>query len=275
MYKPLFFILALCLAFPGLALAQSSPSQTEPHSHIGLLWGFQHSQAQDLVYSPMVYQGQTLLALQLFYHRRSAKGMHAVRVSFDQTSVEGSDLHTFPFFNRFIERQASTSSSLHLSYTYGRELIKRGKTHLLLGGLLDNQLHALEYNYAESSDIGYLLAYALGVWLRGEYQIDDTQYIHAEASFPVLSFVTRPPYAIVDNKNIQSSKSAFFQIHERGTFNILSGLIQPNVQVAYNRSLSDRFLATFAYTFTYTRATEPLPLSVIQNRFSAGLAFSL
>ncbi len=258
------------------AMGQSQEVKTSGENFrrntLGLSLGFHHSQTQDLVYSPLIYDGQSVLAIELFYQRRSKKGLHLLKVAFDRISVESTDLLTFPFFGSPITRQSSTASFLNLQYGYAREIMEKESINLLLGGLLDNQIHAVEYNFAESDDIGYLIAYTLAVWLRGEYRINQTQSVNLETSFPLVYFLSRPPYAIVDNEEIQST-NGFSYIHERGEWHALSGFVKLHLLLSYSRSLSSKFDLLLSYQFDYLRATEPLKLSVVKNGFDVGLAY--
>jgi len=239
---------------------------------LGLSLGFHHSRSQDLLFSPLIYDGQSLLAIELFYQRRSQKGLHLLTVAFDRISVESTELLTFPFFGSPITRQSSTASFLNLQYGYARESMQKERINLLLGGMLDNQIHAVEYNFAESDDTGYLISYALAVWLRGEYRINQTQSLKVETSFPLVYFLSRPPYAIVDNEEIQSN-NGFSYIHERGEWHALSGFLKLHLLLGYSRSLSSKFDLLLLYQFDYLRATEPLKLSVVKNGFNLGIAF--
>lgn len=146
------------------------------------------------------------------------------------------------------------------------------KMNLLIGGMLDNQIHLLEYKFAEYEEEGYLLAYSLAIWLRGEFRINQTQSLNFETSFPVVYFLSRPPYAIVDNEGIQSN-NGFTHVHGRGKLHALSGFTKLHLLLSYNRSLSSKLDLLLAYQFDYIRATEPLKLSVVKNGFDLGVAF--
>jgi len=157
-------------------------------------------------------------------------------------------------------------------YGYAREIMQKEKVNLLLGGMLDSQIHAVEYNFAESGDTGYLISYAFAVWLRGEYRINQTQSLNLEASFPLVYFLSRPPYAIVDNEEIQSN-NGFSYVNERGEWHALSGFLKLHLLLSYSRSLSSKFDLLLSYQFDYLRATEPLKFTVVKNGFDLGLAF--
>ncbi len=276
MNRIVFAILAFIFTSLPMAIGQpreaKTPESDLKRNTLGLSFGFHHSQSQDLVYSPLIYDGQSLLAIELFYQRRSQKALHLLTVGFDRMSVESTDLLTFPFFGSSITRQSSTASFFNLQYGYAREIMQKEKINLLLGGMIDNQIHAVEYNFAESDDTGYLISYALAVWLRSEYRINQTQSLNLETSFPLVYFLSRPPYAIVDNEEIQSN-NGFSHVHERGEWHALSGFLKLHLLLSYNRSLSSKFDLLASYQFDYLRATEPVELSVVKNGFDLGLAF--
>jgi len=264
----------------GLSMAFGQPQEAKPlevrskksQNTLGLSLGFHHSQSQDLLFSPLIYDGQSLLAIELFYQRRSQKALHLLKVAFDRISVESTAALTFPFFGSPVTRQSSTASFLNLQYGYAREILQKESINLLLGGMLDNQIHAVEYNFAESDDTGYFISYALAVWLRGEYRINQKQSLNLETSFPLVYFLSRPPYAIVDNEEIQSN-GGLKHVHKRGEWHALSGFIKLHLLLSYSQSLSSKFDLLLSYQFDYLRATEPLKLAVVKNGFDLGLAF--
>ena len=268
-----FFIAGLSMAFGQPQDAKSPELRSKKSQNtLGLSLGLHHSQNQDLLFSPLTYDGQSLLAIELFYQRRSQKGLHLLRVAFDRMSVESTGPLTFPFFDAPITRQSSTASFLNLKYGYAREAMHNEKMNLLIGGMLDNQIHLLEYKFAEYEEEGYLLAYSLAIWLRGEFRINQTQSLNFETSFPLVYFLSRPPYAIVDNEGIQSN-NGFTHVHGRGKLHALSGFTKLQLLLSYNRSLSSKLDLLLAYQFDYIRATEPLKLSVVKNGFDLGVAF--
>lgn len=271
-----FALIVFVFAGLNLAIGQSQKVKTLDtdwkRNTLGISLGLHHSQTQDLLFSPLIYDGQSLLAVELAYQRRSEKTLHLLSVVFDNISVESTDARTFPFFNMPITRQSSTASFLNLKYGYAREIMHKERIDLLLGGMLDNQIHVVEYKFAEFEDEGYLISYALAVWLRGEYRINRIQSLNLETSFPLAYFLSRPPYAIVDNEEIQSN-NGFSYVHERGAWHALSGFLKLHLLLSYSRSLSSKFDLLLSYQFDYLRATEPLKLSVVKNGFDLALAF--
>ena len=177
------FLLLVAFFIAGLSMTFSQPLEAKPpelrskksQNKLGLSLGLHHSQNQDLLFSHLIYDGQSLLAIELTYERRSAKAIHLMRVAFDKISVASTDGLTFPFFDAPVTRQSSTASFLNLKYGYAREAVRNEKMNLLVGGMLDNQIHLLEYKFAEYEDEGYLVAYSLAIWLRGEFRINQTQ----------------------------------------------------------------------------------------------------
>ena len=271
-----FALIVFVFAGLNLAIGQSQKVKTLDtdwkRNTFGISLGLHHSQTQDLLFSPLIYDGQSLLAVELAYQRRSEKTLHLLSVVFDNISVESTDALTFPFFNMPITRQSSTASFLNLKYGYAREIMHKEKIDLLLGGMLDNQIHVVEYKFAEFEDEGYLISYALAVWLRGEYRINRIQSLNLETSFPLAYFLSRPPYSIVDNEEIQSN-SGFSHVHKRGEWHVLSGFVKLHLLLSYARELSSRIDFLLSYRFDYLKATEPLKISVVKNGFDVGIAF--
>ena len=268
------FILIGLTTTPGQSQEMKPPElrSEKRQNQLGIKLGFHRSQTQDLLFSPLIYDGQSLAAIELSYQRRSQKALHLLRVAFDRISVESTELLTFPFFPT-ITRQSSTASFFNLKYGYAREIMHKDKINLLLGGMLDNQIHLLEYRLAEYEDEGYLISYALAVWLRGEYRLNQTQSLNIETSFPLVYFLSRPPYAVVDNEGIQTD-SGFSHVHKRGEWHALSGFLKLHLLLSYSRELSSRLDFLLSYQFDYLKATEPQKLALVKNGLDVGLAFN-
>jgi len=86
------------------------------------------------------------------------------------------------------------------------------------------------------------------------------------------TFLAVPPYAIVDNEEIQSN-SGFSHVHKRGEWHVLSGFVKLHLLLSYARELSSRIDFLLSYRFDYLKATEPLRISVVKNGFDVGIAF--
>ena len=136
-----------------------------------------------------------------------------------------------------------------------------------------SQAHLIQYFFGTSDDDGYILAHSLSYFMRGEYQIDEKQTLFLETSFPLLSFVARPTYAIVDNNEIQTERSDLGFIHEIGQWKGPGKLVKIQFALDYRRNLSPRTDLILGYQFRYLKYNEPLKISIIKNGFDFSLNF--
>jgi len=239
---------------------------------IGLRLGYRGNKSQDLVYSPMIYKGGAL-GVSISYQRNTRNGFHILRLSYDQAKVESSELITFPVSGGSITRESSTATFINIQYGYGRQVLQKSPYKLAIGGILDSQAHLTDYLFGLSDDTGYILAYSLSYFMRGEYLLDDKQSFLLEASFPLLSFVVRPTYAIVDNNEIQNEGSDLGYIHGNGQLEGPGQYVKLLFVVDYKRTLSPRTDLIVGYQFQYLKNNDPLRISLVKNSIDVGLNF--
>jgi hypothetical protein len=266
------FLLAVTLGQDALYAQTSDPGI---RSQLSLGLGVHETRVQDLLFSPLIYDGLGAMGLELSYERQNATSLHHASAAFDQTSVESGNSLTFPFFGSPVTRQASSATFFLLKYGYARRVVNRSRLGLYLGGLLDHQVHVLEYRLAEYEDEGYLLSYALSVWLRADYRIDNSHSVQMETSFPLAYFLSRPPFAIVDNEGIQTTQNGYFYAHKRGTWGAFGGYTKWYLRARYTRALSTGFDLGVSYELAYVTASDPQKLAVLRNGLQASLALNL
>ena len=260
------FLLDVAVAFG------QSPTNEGWRNKVGIQLGLHANRTQDLSFSPMIYSGTSLSALTVAYRHQSKNGLHVASLGFEDVSVESADQLTFPFFGRSISRQASSALSVNILYGYGHSVLAKPKSMLWIGGLLDAHTQVVEFNYAESVDEGYLVSYAFSIWGRGEYRLNQRQVAGVQVSFPLVHFVSRPPYALVDNEEIQSTSSDFAHIHSRGKVQAFSGFTKLNLAVDYALALSSAFDLLLVYHFSFLQVPDPEQLTTVRNSFDVGLA---
>ena len=258
----------LVVALPPLVFGQPRQETRSPNT-LGLHFGLHTSQTQDLLYSPFVYRGRSLLTAQVYYERRTRNGLHLLSASIDDISIESTAQRTGT-----ITRKASTASMYSIHYGYARAVVQRGNFSMLLGGLLDSQFHLVGYQFLASDDEGYLLSYALTAWGRGHYRLDQKHALRLDTSFPLVSFVSRPPYSLVYNEEIQSDTPTFFFIHKRGRVELPGAYTKWHLSLQYSYDFSSTVSLTVSYQFDYIRFSEPQRIAILRNGFDAGFAFT-
>jgi len=222
----------------------------------------------------MIYKGSSLGVISLSYQRFAQKGFHKLRIYYDQVKVESTELITFPTFGGPVTRDPSTASFINIQYQYAHYVLQKDPIHLAIGAMLDSYAHLMEYIFGLSDDEGFIFAYSLSFLFRGEYQIDDRQSLFVDTSFPLISFVARPSYAIVDNGEIQYNGSDIGYLHDIGKWKWPGKLINLHLGINYQRVLSSRIDMLFGYQFRYLKFNDPIRISVLKHSLDFGFNFN-
>lgn len=259
-----FVLVLLCLCL----WAQDNKKNT-----ITLVLGYHHNKSQDLIFSPLIYSGGSLGRISLGYDRITKKGRHNFVIDFDQAEVESSaPLLTFNAGGE-ITRSASSATFLNIRYGYLHGVWSNNNFDISVGGLLDTQFHLLEYQFALNEDEGYVFTHSASFQAAARWTLSERQFVRVATSFPVLSFVARPTYAIVDNEEIQFDGSDVAFLYKRGAFEGPFGFIKIQMKLDYVRSLSPGVDFLAGYEFRYLRYSDPLAISVVKNGINVGLNF--
>ena len=273
LYLILLLLLSCVIALSGQEGADSF-KENQARNAIGIYWGFHSNWSQDLVFSPMIYKGNSFTNLQLQYQRNTAKGLHRIGLAFDKMEASSTNLIQFTSFNETISRIPSEILQVNINYGYAREITTGKKLNIHLGALLETKLHLTKYNFGVSDDEGYILMNSLKPWLMAAYDLDVKNGIQVELLFPILSFVSRPEYAIVDNNEIQNEGSDLAFLYQKGELASFGALLAKRIALSYTRTLSPRTQFSFGYTLDYLKYKKPEAIRVLKNNFDAGLTFS-
>ncbi len=262
----------LFLLLGQLGIAQ--PATNSPHrNQLQLSLGYHHNQSQDLVYSPMIYRGGSATALGLTYRRSTAKGLHQFRAAFDQTEVTSTDLISFEVGPQTRTRIPSQALYVSAAYGYAHNIISNNRLELFLGALLEARIHLTGYEFGVSDDDGYMIANTLNPWLRGTYQWSEKAQLEAEVYLPLLAWVSRPDYAIVDNEAIQHDGSDLSYLYPNGELTSWNAYRAINVSLFYNWRFSPGFQAGIGYRMDLQQMKNPLPINVLKSQVDLGFSF--
>ena len=242
---------------------------------ITLFTGYHFSKSQDLIFSDMIYKGHSGSTIGLEYERITRKGIHWIRGAFDKANVESTKLISFEGFEGTQSRQASDALQANISYGYGRLLTSSEAFRFYLGGMLETKVHLTNYQFGLSENDGYLIANSVNAWLRTEYQLDEKNSVQAALYFPLLSWIGRSEYSIVDNEEIQYEGSDFGFIYKKAELNSWSSYKAWNMAFSFSHTFSPALGFNIRYQLDYLRHTDPLAISVLKNHFDLGFSLKL
>jgi hypothetical protein len=272
--KFIFLILILTLSL------RSNAQDSEGSDHVKLTknsfnfyFGLHISKSQDLVYSPIIYNGNGLSAINIMYERFNKRGVHSVNIEYDNIETNSTQSITYDEFGTLITRQPSNAIQLAASYGYAVQLKQNKKTRIYLGGVAEIKIHSTEYNFTSSSIDGHIFSNSLHSWFNGTYNLTSKSFITLDAKAPLVSIVARPTYAIVDNKSIQHDGSDIGFFYQTSKLASIGSYQALNLAITFSTQLSRLTSFNFRYRFDYLRFNKPLPISVLKNNFDLGLTF--
>ena len=263
-------IVSILLIIRPVLLAQNAPTPTT-HA-ISFFAGYHSQKNQDLIFSPLIYQGSSINALSVWYERKGSKGYHRLSISYDKIDVKAADLITFTDFNRSFSRIPSEAKELSILYGYAHTLKDQGRLTLQAGALLETNIYFTQYNMGLSEEEGYLLPTSLQPWFLLQYELNSKSVLEWEVYVPVLSWISRPEYAIVDNEEIQYEGSDLSFVYGKGKLTSFNHFRALNLVGSYTRQLSSRLGLRLRYRLNYSRHSDPLTISVLKHHVDLGLS---
>lgn len=269
-FRSIFFLLVLI--YSAELTAQNNRDQTESEKHkntITLLLGYHFTQTQDVVYSPMIYNGSSANAVGLNYQRFTKKGFHHFAFNFENIEVTATELISSPVFSRV------PSEALQASIQYGfvHKWKSTEKINFYAGGLLQAKYQNTTYNFGFNDEESYYYENSINPWAIMDYQLNTKNQIRTSLSFPLLAFITRPDYAIVDNRDIQGEDGIDY-LYKKGEFSSWENFQAVDFSIGITRHLSPSIDLLAVYKIKYFRYKKPEPIAVLNNSIDIGLTFN-
>jgi hypothetical protein len=272
----LFFLLACYMCCLSEAFAQDRNRNNE----LQLQYGWRQYARQDLLFSPMVYHGSSLLNTRLTYMRQSKKTYHRLALGLGLYNASAQPGYKYLEWKTLEEANsnATTFVLLDLDYTLLTTFFEKGKVTMRAGAKLENQAGAFFYGYGAQSFFGYTLSTGLSPAWQAVYTLNEKHAIEAGVSLPLVSWLARSPYAVNDDRFIENQSShrnlrLLANFYRDGSFVMLNKLQKLNWQLAYRMALSERWSASAAYQGEYFRYTLPRKFVAIRNELALGISF--
>lgn len=270
MAKLAYFLLVALMMYPAASLPAQQRSLT-------LRFGPGYNSRQDLIFSPFVHTDWSLVNGGLRYETQNR--LHRwVDLGFGSYSPILTPSYTYGDGD---QTNAHSFLLANLTYALGKPISSRISARTwVLGGFLENDIHATTYNYARVGNSGYFASIGLGMWARFSREIGQRNSIGATVQVPLLAWVARSPYLVNDDEyieNIYSHKglNTFFAYLGDGELETLNAVRQLELHLNLSHSLSERWKIGAWYEFHLLHASKPLPLLQLRNvlNFSTTLTF--
>ena len=256
-------LLAACIGMAGLLSGQQSTFS------LGL--GGSRIDRQDQIFSPFVQSGTSATQLDLQWERAGSRWVQFAGIRYSGFSVS-----RFDAFHYTTKPDPEVKTTLphgftfvKLEYGLGRTW-QTGRVTFAGGGVLENAVQAVNYQYGESSFFGYFMSFSLSPRLGIARQAGQKGRFAAEISVPLLSWVARSPYLVNDDEFIENASShsglrTFAALAGDGKLQFPDRLQQLNAGLGYSRQLGHRWTAGLHYGFQFIRHTDPLTLLSYQH----------
>lgn len=256
-----------------------SYAQRDTTSQLSLSIGPAHLSRQDLIFSPFIHKDLSPLSVGLKYEwdkkhhqflRFDYAGFSAgVETPYD-ILVDGETETAYPHSFTFIG----------FDYGAGKWLGDNVKSPSILGGSINMDVQAMTYQYGRSSFFGYYATFGIGVWYKKYFDLGDRHHLSAQVELPLVSWYARSPYLVNDDEFIENIYShngfkTFFAYLGDGELVTWNKLQTVNLGVDYQYELSDKWSIGASWKFAFIHASDPLPLTSVQNNFSVIIGLRL
>ena len=263
----------------ALLLMTAVQAQEEKYSQLSLAIGPASIMRQDLIFSPFVHKDLAPLAVGLRYERD--KKIHQfVRLDYAGFSAGLETPYDYQFDDETETAYPHSFTFIGLDYGQGYWLGDTDKKQSLLGGSINVDIQAMNYNYGRFSFFGYYANIGLGVWYKHIFQLAERHRLTAQIELPLFSWYARSPYLINDDDFIENIYShngftTFFAYLGDGQLVTWNKLQTVNTGLEYQYALSDKWTIGALWQFAFIHASEPLALTSVQNNLGVVVGLRL
>ena len=173
----------------------------------------------------------------------------------------------------FGDRQKSQSQAFNLTVGYAKHWRQTDKMNWYFGGLFNAQFLSTEFTFGFGTNQSYFYENSISPWLVTEYQINPKNRMRFSFHFPVLSFIARPEYAIVDNRTIQG-ESGLGYLYKKGELALIGDYLSLDLAVGFYSSLSNALDGFVRYNLNYWQYQKPEKLYALKNSIDLGLSLN-
>lgn len=247
-------------------------AQEEKTNKLTLSTGYGSLARQDIIHSPFVHSGSSMLNFGVAYHRNKnfiqfLEGNYNVFTAplIEPYTIELKDHHmtTLPHIFLF----------MNLNYGFGKAVKKTEKQVTAIGGSVLVDLQSGFYNYGFERNLGYFYTNNLNIWLQKSYVLNDRNKLSGRVELPVLSWLARSPYLVNDDEFIENVSShkrpiVVMEFIKDGKLATLNKYQRLNFLAEYHYEVSRSFNIGASYRFQFIHHNEPRTLLSYQNNLN-------
>lgn len=244
-----------------------------------LQYGLNFLSRQDQLFSPMVYHDLSFQNIAALYANESMLRWHTAEVFYSGYEARWHD--DYSYLTGTEEKEQTTSPTfitlVGVRYSYLKKIKVTEQGSWSVGGISDNQINAVDNVYGAFGTFGYLGQFSLSPMVRKQL-ISDRHELMVSAFIPLISWVSRSPYALNDDEYMKNNadhngfKTVFRYIGD-GNLQTINRLQKLNLDAEYGYRLSDRWQLGGVYRLEFLRSSKPKPLIAVRNNFNVKISF--
>lgn len=261
-------IILICLCLGERLQAQDRKNE------LSLRYGVQHQVRQDLLFSPLLYEGLAVPNLGLGFQRTNSNSIHQIGLTGSLYNMKSGKEFTYLDWFTLEEKEGLSSSFLNirLNYAFLKKIWAMQKLTLWVGGNSANEIDAFFYEFGRFGTFGYTGIFSLNPTVQLNYGLFKEDQLLFQVETPVIAWVARSPFAVNDDEFIQNQSlhktfptlTRLMADGEIQTFNQLKTI---QAQVGYKKRISSRFSLQGLYQFRYQYLKKPRSSESVQNNF--------
>lgn len=254
-------------------------AQEEKNNQLSLYIGPASIARQDLIFSPFIHQGLSPLVGVLKYEKN--KKIHQyVRLDYSGFSAGLETPYDYIYNGGVDTAYQHSFTFVALRYGNGRYLGKSDHPRSMIGGAINLDVQAMNYQYGRSSYFGYFSTIGLHAWYK--YTILDTEKsrLTGRIEMPLVSWLARSPYLINDDEFIENTFShngfsTFFAFLGDGHIATWGELHRADIELEYQYKLSEKFSLGAAWRLAFIHAGKPVDLFSYQHSLNVMIGLKL
>lgn len=251
------------------------------YNFLGLQYGLHLFARQDLLFSPMVYHAVTPINANLNFTNEKESRVHWVELEFNLYDVSWHEPYNYQTGFDSIETHTTRPAGytvVSLRYAFLKSVSEAPSLKFYAGAISDNQINAIDNQYAQFSTFGYFAHLSLAPVVKASYIISPKHQLEVVAWLPLISWISRSPYAVNDDEYIQNNADhhgvkTFFRYLGVGNIHLINRYQQFNLNAGYTYLLSDHWRIGAKYRFEFMRDTKPLTMISYQNFINLKTSF--
>lgn len=266
----------MVIVFPVALFAQDTAKAS---NKVSLQYGLHQLSRQDELFSPMIYQDVSFQNIAALYANENSRRWHTAEVFYSGYAARWHDDYTY--LTGAEEKEQTTAPTFitvaGMRYSYLKKMKVTEQGSWSVGGISDNQINAVDNVYGAFSTFGYLGQFSLSPMVRKQF-IEGKHEVLVDAFIPILSWVSRSPYALNDDEFIKNNadhngfKTVFRYIGD-GNIQTINRLQKLNLDADYSYRLSDKWQLGVVYRMEFLRSAKPKPLIAVRNNFNVKISF--